>query len=288
MPRSTSLSHPLLEFLENEDGSRVPQRLAEQSTLPLSDLYRDSAYHGRDPIDVGTSRLVNGTGISTDASLPGLAGSLVSIKTSSIPSSVGERAADDSFRGIVEEPGGNNQVYNDLHLYPPLRRSQVPSLQCPFNLLPCLVVFSMSHINEWIRHSLEHFVTDERIPKRVEPPTSNACPLCPETFFHPSGITSWTNRMRHVAIHHEIGYTLSHGRPDFALFAHLWQNMVIDKQAFRELWGNVADPPHWMLERDSPSMSAGSTSITDDDRGKAPRTICTLNERPRPRRPRHQ
>ena len=285
MPPLTSQSHTLFKYLEDEEDYRIARHQARHSKLPHSDLYRDVAYLGRDPSNIGTSRLVNGTGITTNASLPCLVDSKHSISTSSIPTSVGERAADNSFRAIVEERDGNNGVYNDLCPYPVLRRPQVPSLQCPFIFLPCLMVFSLSHIDEWIAHSLQHFSTDERVPRLVEPPTSNACPFCGRPFIHHSGFTSWTLRMKHVAFHHEIGHTLAHSRPDFALYQYLWSNRVIDTVAYKELRGNTVDGSRLISGQNSPSISTASTPRADSDDDEPPRTFTVLNERSRPRRP---
>ena len=279
------LNHNLLNFQQSREDSRLSQRLAQQSILPRSDLYQDPNYPGRDPSEVGTSRLVNGTVITTNASLPHLTGSTDSISSWSIPSSVGHRAVDESFRAITEEENGGNAVYNDLQIFPPRRRLQVPLLQCPFNLLPCLMEFAASHIEQWIAHSLTHLFTDESVPRRVEPPTSNTCPFCDETFHHPNSIASWTLRLRHVARHHEIGYSLAHGRPDFALYAHLWQNRVINTIAYREIVGNATGGSRSTSGQASPpiNISSESTGRIDDDDGDnddaPPRTISIVYER---------
>ena len=284
MPRSNSQGHNLSNYLQNTEDSRLPQRLAEQSVLPLSHLYQDPNYHGHNPSEVGTSRLVNGTVITTNASLPHLTGSTDSISSWSIPSSVGYRAVDESFRAITEEENGGNAVYNNLHFFPPRRRLQAPQYECPFNLLQCSREFAASHIEPWIEHSLEHFVTDEGVSRHVDPPTSNSCPFCDETFYHASGIASWTHRMRHVARHHQIGHSLAHGRPDFVLYRYLWQIGVIDTSAYREIVGTAADASRSISGQASPpiSISSGSTTEGNDDEYEdddMPATVCFVNER---------
>ena len=49
--------------------------------------------------------------------------------------------------------------------------------------------------------------------------------------------------MKHIEMHHRLGHSLSHARPDFQLYEHLWGNDLIDEIDYNELSGRSGDPP---------------------------------------------
>ena len=101
-------------------------------------------------------------------------------------------------------------------------------LECPFNFIDCPLTFSDAM--EWIQHSVTHFHS-------IDPPTSNSCCFCDETFHHPEGRQSWTKRMQHVALHHVVRHKLADARPDFKLYEYLWSNRLISNAVYKGLMG---------------------------------------------------
>ena len=272
-------STPLTDFVSSVEDSKLAQAIAEQSVLPHSHKHKDLDYLGENPSDVGTSRCVGGTNISSHPSLPCLTNPSGFSDTVSMASSSGCRALDNSLRVIAEDDEGS------LVNFPALRFPRVHVLPCPFDPLQCPRAFQRGQVDEWITHSLEHFVTEGPRGQAVEPPTSNPCPFCEATFYHPSGITSWNQRMRHVADHHRIGHTLSHARPDFALYRYMWQRRVIDSEAYRHINGNWEDRSRFVHGQPSPPITR-SGSI-DGEEMRMGHTVVHDNRREIRRRTRH-
>ena len=269
---------PLNDYLRNKDDSRLPQRLAESSVLPYCKQHEDPSYRGRIPSEIGTSRVVNGTNISTNSSLPCFTDS-ASVDDESVSSFMGEMAVDHSFRILAEEEHAGPGTYNDLQIWPAMRSRRSDFLECPFECLSCILTFHGNDLNDWIDHSLDHFAVQHGpSSRRVEPPKSNACPFCDWHQEYHDGREAWTERMIHVAkFHHQIGHTLAHARPDFALFRYLWEQGIIDNATYSELRGDRSRHP-------LTQALSQETVAADEDR---PQTTSVVNERrrDRPRRP---
>lgn len=101
-----------------------------------------------------------------------------------------------------------------------------PSLECPFNLIPCVETFS--HMIDWIKHSLTHFAT-------VGPPDVSQCCFCDAQFKLSPEIVCWGTRMEHVAEHHRRGCRLAHARPDIELYTYLWNNELISYDEYKDI-----------------------------------------------------
>lgn len=213
-------------FLEDRTGDPgLQRRLAAQSRLPNSNLHEAHDYHGLPKDSIGTSMLLSGsdhTRTSTSLDLVALTRTSSLSNSESVPSSMGARQLANA-RILDQGPGGEL-------LIPPLRTPQI--LECPFNLLFCFMAFSS--LDEWINHSLSHF-------KNISPSTSNVCCFCEAIFRRPTGISSWKERMHHVALHHKLGHKLAHAQPDFELFTYLWSNKLISDADYRDLKGNSRD-----------------------------------------------
>jgi hypothetical protein len=224
VPRSRPLNpSPALEsYLQSPFDSWLPQQLAEQSSLPENDRYRNPDYHGAPRDDNRTSMMMSGGDHSRDSCSQDLAAlTTASTRSSSgsVPTSVGARQIDS--QRLLETGQGNALIV------PPLPAQRI--LECPFNFLFCVMAFS--NLEEWITHSMAHFC-------RIGPSTSNLCCFCEETFKCSTGQQSWRERMQHVALHHRLGFKLAHARPDFELFDYLWRNKLISNADYKDLKGN--------------------------------------------------
>ncbi|KAL9104183.1 MAG: hypothetical protein Q9163_000835 [Psora crenata] len=275
-PRHQPTAPSLIEFVANKDDSQLSKRLAGESKLPYSGEHQSPYYLGQDPSDIGTSRCVGGTNISSNPSLPCFTDSSSCTTGCSVASSSGCRALDRSARMIALDRTGA------LATFPLLRRPNVPSLECPFDQLHCTMEYQMGHVDEWITHSLNHFVTVGPHPRKIDPPPSNQCPLCEATFYDQYGVTSWKRRMKHVADHHKLGHTLSHARPDFALYEYLWQQKVIGPEVYRDIKGNSEDRSRRVHGEPSPPISR-TGSMEEEE---SPETCAFINENGRRNRSR--
>ena len=233
-------SNPAIQsYLQDHEGSRMPQTIAQRSTLPRSQELQASSYHGPPPSDVGTSRLPARSDFTQDDSLPGLTHANSSRPSQSVSDGMGERQMNRALRIMIPDPDGALEPTT----LPPLRRpDQGPVLECPFTFLKCFRQFAVSNEREWIQHSLEHFrIIDRRRSSRVDPPKNNSCCFCFQTFQASSGVDSWRDRMDHVKFHHALlGHRLAAARHDFALVEYLWQNGVLSLADYRELKPNAA------------------------------------------------
>ena len=180
-----------------------------------------------------TSRLVASSRITQNNSLPCLTRATSSRPSLSVSDGMGERQINGALRIMVPDADGALEPTS----LPPLRRAdQDPVLECPFTFLKCFRRFAVSDEGEWIQHSLEHFRTNERRPRKVDPPKMNSCCFCPQTFRASSGIQSWRDRMDHVKVHQQhFGHLLAAARHDFALIEYLWQQRVLSLTDYRQL-----------------------------------------------------
>lgn len=223
-PRNSYPSPTLQTYLRDDSDARMPQRLALQSVLPHSSLYRTHDYHGAPRDNSRTSMMMTSgsdrTGDSYTQDLAALTSASTRSTSESVPTSVGARQLE---RQRLLEPGSENVLQ-----IPPMPTPRI--LECPFNLVyHCSMEYF--EVEEWIAHSLRHF-------RPISPPTSNVCCFCDETFHGANGKQSWRERMQHVASHHRLGHRLAHARPDFQLFYYLWSNKLIDNAVYKDLKGN--------------------------------------------------
>ena len=227
-PSSTAIE----DYLQDRHGSRLPQTLAQHSTLPRSQGHQASSYHGP-PLSVGTSRLPARSDFTLNNSLPCLTRATSSRPSLSVSDGMGERQINGALRMLVDDPDGALEPTT----LPPLRRAdQDPVLECPFTFLRCFRQFALLNERDWIQHSLEHFRIYGERPRRVDPPQMNSCCFCSETFQASSGIISWRARMDHVKVHQQhFGHRLATARHDFALVEYLWRQGVLSPADYREL-----------------------------------------------------
>lgn len=228
-----SFNPAIASYLQDLEGSRMPQTLAQRSTLPHSQEHEASSYHGSPPSDIGTSRLPARSDFTQNDSLPALTQAASSRPSQSVSDGMGERQMNRGVRIMVTDPDG---ALGPTTL-PPLRRpDQDPVLECPFTFIKCFRQFAVSNEQEWIQHSLEHFKIKGTRPRRIDPPKINRCCFCPRVFEASIGVISWRDRMDHVKIHHQyLGHRLAAARHDFALVEYLWQNSLLSLADYREL-----------------------------------------------------
>ena len=198
----------------------------------LSDL-EDESVISREG-SMGTSRLPASNGVTQNNSLPGLSG--VGSSPNSVSDGIGERQMNRSLRTMVPDSGGALEP-TSLPLFS--RSDQDPVLECPFTFLKCFRQFPPSNEHEWIQHSLEHFRVNRRRPRMVDPPKTNSCCFCSQTFQASSGAISWRKRMDHVKLHHTFGHRLAAARHDFALVEYLWQNGLLSPADYHDLTAPV-------------------------------------------------
>lgn len=257
-------SNPAIaSFLQDHQGSRMPQTIAQCSTFPHSQGHQASSYHASPPSDIGTSRLPARSDFTQNDSLPGLTRATSSRPSQSVSDGMGERQMNRGLRIMIPDPDGALEPTT----LPPLRRpDQGPVLECPFTFIKCFRQFAISNEREWFQHSLEHFRSDGRRPRKVDPPKTNLCCFCSEVFSASSGLVSWRDRMDHVKIHHQyLGHRLAAARHDFSLVEYLWQKGLLSLAEYRELKPHAAaatlpTPP------DSPPGTAAVVVINTNQR----------------------
>lgn len=249
MSRPTARPHrPSIQtYLNNTEDSRLPQQLAQQSTLPS--IVRCRTRGSNDPTSRsnGTSLLLSGSDHTRDSATQDLAAltRASSLKSSaSIPTSMAARYLDTV--PLLE------QDQNGALVAGPNRRPRI--LECPFNLLYCLEDFADSNYREWILHSLTHF-------GQVNPPRLNRCCFCEAVFESHDGVRSWHERMDHVFLHHRLGHSLSCARPDFQLYTYLWNNRVISDADYRDIKGNSEDRSRHVVAYPTPPVSPNERSV---------------------------
>ena len=214
----------------------LKERLAEKSNLFSWDSYQGSPSTGHQSSNSHRSSLIDSSDASSDDDPFGIV-SLDDLKILKASSSPRERAQNGSFGSFTGVAHKDDDTRDSLHLLPARQPSPHLVLDCPFRLLPCLKNFPIDSVENWIRHSLTHFVTNETVPKSVKPPTSNSCPFCEEVFNHSDGCLSWKRRMEHVAGYHRLEYSLNRGQPDYALYEYMWQRYMIDTRTYQEIVG---------------------------------------------------
>jgi len=76
--------------------------------------------------------------------------------------------------------------------------------------------------------------------------------------------------MEHVAFHHRCGESLSHARPDFALYEYLWCHRLISLEVYNDIKANSDERTRMIHGEPSPPASE------DGDGG---RPYIVMNER---------
>ena len=219
-------SHALDCFLQDRAG---PWRPSNLETFPgLSGVHRNATISDRaNSARTFLSSLdVHGTGISNNFSLPGFSVSGTTITSSSAVDSIAQQELARAPR-VLDDSGGALRAN--------VRPCGPVVLQCQFPYLGCRQEHSPDQAEDWIQHSISHFVAGD---KNVDPPQSNKCCFCPFTVNKPSGRRSWQLRMEHVKIHHDAGHRMAHARMDFDFLQYLWKQKIIDRTTLRKLWGS--------------------------------------------------
>jgi hypothetical protein len=224
LPRRRVQRPAIVTYLRDTTDSRLPQRLAEQSTFPPSEAHRGGSGHGLPGSSTGTSMLVAGSKHTSSHDLAALTTSPSLTTSESVPSSVGIRQLEIANSRLLAEGEGGVLVVD------PVRTEG--NLECPFNLLFCLETFSK--MEDWVKHSMTHF-------REIGPPDFNQCCFCDAKFDSSTAIFSWAKRMEHVAYHHQYGCRLAAARPDFELYTYLWNKRLITDDEYRDLKGNNED-----------------------------------------------
>ena len=231
---------PLQDYLDDGSDSRIPRWLAIQSRLPNLGLYQKPGYQGAPRQNPGTSLMMSGTD-----SLAALTIGSSNPTTASVATEVGERGVD-SKQQFLRPRGGVLEV--------PAPRRQ--PFECPFHFLYCLLSFIS--FDDWFSHSLTHF-------QSIGPPRSNTCYFCEQRFEASTGRRSWEMLFEHVKLHHELGHTLAHARPNCELYAYLWYNGLISRADYKALGGGLAQQAY-PSPPTSPSDDENPTAYTVTNR----------------------
>ena len=98
-------------------------------------------------------------------------------------------------------------------------------LPCEFFFIGCNVRLSPAHLEEWISHSLSHFV-DAPLPSTA------ICTFCDEATFQSQGDAeiNWRNRMLHIHEHLEDLTPSTNMRPDYWVIEHLQKHELISQE----------------------------------------------------------
>lgn len=251
------------------DESTLLRQQAAQSSFPQHACHRPVDFARFQSSEPGTSRLPQRSDFTSMDSLPGLTSGPSLGTEESLASSMGLRAVKHSFRAVTED--------GMVMIRPPLR-TDPPVLECPFDLLGCRQLFHVTHGAEWRAHSLTHFRADGRRPRNFAPPCENRCCFCDMHFDDRNGFESWRKRMDHVASHHGIGHSLSHARPDFALYEYLWQKKLIENHEYNHIKSDSEDRSRMVHGNPSPPLSEKGPASQDPSESR-PYTLT--NERRR-------
>ena len=223
--QSLPLNYAMEVFLDDKWENPVTQRQAPDAGMPAPAWYEANCLDGS-----GTSMMVTQSSrtrgsVSTLQDLPGLTLS----SKSSTSSQGGLSLAEDSDTDAVTilAPVSENSADDATG-------DAAGALECPFNQLGCLQTFAAS--KEWITHSFTHFGS-------AEPPTTNRCAFCEERFHSSDSAQSWTERMNHVARHHEHGHKLSGARWDNTVYIyyHMYENGLLGIDFLCEYMGRERD-----------------------------------------------
>ena len=233
------LGRPRRAFVKHVGSHMEEIALMALPRDPLDDSEDKSVIKGEGSME--TSRLVASSGFTLNNSLPRLSAMCSSSRPSlSVSDGLGERQINCALRIMVPDADGALVPTfrgADGALVPISRRTdQDAVLECPFIFLNCSRQFDVSNERDWIQHSLEHFRINEERPRRIDPPRSNVCCFCSETYEASSGISSWLALMDHIKVHQQhFGQRMATARHGFALVESLWQQGVLSLVDYREL-----------------------------------------------------
>ena len=225
-------SHSLEEWTK-DSSNRVLEHLAGyQQPIEANEyeyqLSMPSSSIGRPSSLAVTSR--SRTTVRTSGSLPALSvGSLPTLPT----------LTDDGFSPISSVGSVDTAQASALIQQRVLHEEEdgllvapIPTIDPQADLL-CLFPFLQCHerfddYNSWVTHNIAHF--------RMAPVPSRAtCPLCGEEFRDPAPRVAWCTMLEHVALHLQMGETLSNARPDFELFEYLHRRRIIGTAQYTAL-----------------------------------------------------
>lgn len=227
----------LIDYVGNDGDSKLLLYQAQGSSLPHSLRHQDSQYFGDDEESIKTSMSPMRSDATSNDSLPELTRLPTPPgATESVSDGFGERQMDRSTRLLI--PARSGGALEVIPLAPFRSSQQDPVLECPFPFLRCYRQFAIANWQQWLDHSMTHFLKPGprgRPAKMMAPPKKNVCCFCPEEFESTSGVLSWRDRMSHVKLHHERGHRMAHARLNFALVEYMWENRLIMVEDYREL-----------------------------------------------------
>ena len=211
----------LENYLACEEESPTARFIARQSQLPYSQQQQQHSH----PTDDLTSKIVDQSHATTRGSLPQFGQQGSECTSTSVSTALGISALNRQGR-LLEE-----NAHGELHVPP---RSGSWSLPCPCRPLGCSICYRSWEVEEWMRHILTHFSTNELRARTIPPPSENTCQYCSKKFRDNDPVTAWKNKMIHQTKHYEEGRS---SLPDFELVLYLWKQGVITRHEFRDAWG---------------------------------------------------
>ena len=209
--------------MADRNEPRLSRVLAEQSRFLDSEREQGGNHRGLPCSTIRTSMLVSGSQHTSSHDLAALTTAPSLTASESECTSFGVRQLEYPTSRLLAEGEGGVLVID--------RTKTEGNLECPFNLLFCLKTFAK--LEDWVKHSMTHF-------GRAGPPDSSRCCFCDATFQSSPEVSSWAQRMTHVAYHHQLNERLAHARPDFELYTYLWNKHLISDADYRDLRGNHA------------------------------------------------
>ena len=227
--QSLPLNYAMEVFLNNHWENPVTRKEAPNAGMPAPAWYEATSPDGCGTSMMGTHSSHTRESVSTTQDLPGLT---ISSKGST-SSHGGLSLAEDSDTDAVTILGPVSETSAD-QTTADAADDAAGALECPFNHLGCLQTFAVS--KAWITHSLTHFDS-------AEPPTINRCNFCEEQFYSVDATQSWTERMNHVARHHENGHKLHGARWNNSLYIynHMYENGLLGIDFLCEYLGRERD-----------------------------------------------
>lgn len=222
---------PLESWLRRSDDSRLPQRIASESTLPGV---------GHVGGAVGTSQSsLGGSEITTHGSIPDIFDHGMSGRVESIATRMGTTELSRTQRLLIPDMNQGSVLRADSYV------STATLLECPLKtIFGCQVAFDFDQDRQWIEHSFAHFKTLDGT--QVQPPMTNKCCFCALPILGDTGKESWEARLNHIRdVHHRIGQRMAAAQLDFELVRYLFGAKAIDNNTYRDWVGkqNHTSPP---------------------------------------------
>ncbi|PBP20088.1 hypothetical protein BUE80_DR008775 [Diplocarpon rosae] len=103
-------------------------------------------------------------------------------------------------------------------------------LPCEFAAHGCLLRFHAERYEEWIAHTISHFVG-------FAPPPSTVCIFCDDFYFNNPNdpYSNWRERMVHVGQHYQEHHVLERSRPDYLLTEYLHKCGLIASDEYERI-----------------------------------------------------